>query len=239
MSRYAAASGRAPPTSTSTQPTTPPTTAVSLDPVTGAIVPGTKACCHTSSVPAQVSTHAASDAYLTALYSVLGVAFAAGVGYAGYRYYTDVYAKRTGAGKDGIVEKRAAYPVKEVSDERDIDRAIQQAQDTASPGATVFVLVEGARDPLTGVSWCGDCERAEPIVERVFNDERGRVSLVRAPVARSSYKGNAAHPYRSHPQLRLQRIPTLYRMGPAGRVVDQLIETELHDETRVRNFVKA
>ena len=80
---------------------------------------------------------------------------------------------------------------------------------------------------------------ADPIVDRVLTEEKASVSLIRAPVQRGAYKGNAAHPYRSHPQLQLQRIPTLYRMGPAGTVVDQLIETELHDIERVRRFVRA
>ena len=103
---------------------------------------------------------------------------------------------------------------------------------------TVFVLVEGAHEPATGVSWCGDCAVAEPIIERVFSEEKASVSLIRAPVQRAAYKGNATHPYRLHAQLQLQRIPTLYKLGPSGRVVAQLIETELHDEERVRHFVR-
>ena len=102
----------------------------------------------------------------------------------------------------------------------------------------MFVLVEGAHDPATGLSWCGDCVTAEPIVERVLSEEKASVSLIRAPVQRGAYKGNAAHSYRTHPDLQLQRIPTLYRLGPSGAVVDQLIETELHDIQTVRKFIK-
>ena len=105
-------------------------------------------------------------------------------------------------------------------------------------GQRLFVLVEGAHDPSTGLSWCGDCVTADPILERVLSEEKACVSLIRAPVQRAAYKGNAAHPYRNHPQLQLQRIPTLYRLSPGGVVVDQLIETELHDIQTVRRFVK-
>ena len=132
MSHYAS-----PASTTITTPT--PASAVSLDPVTGAVLTTPMPCCSTSSSPshlhpAAVTTHTASDVYLTALYSLLGVAVAAGVGYAGYRYYTDFYAKKpTAPNKEGIVDKRAAYPVKEVTDERLIDAAIAEAQANQLP----------------------------------------------------------------------------------------------------------
>ena len=97
------------------------------------------ACCAPSAVsshsaPARIATHSASDAYVTALYSALGVAVAAGLGYAGYRYYTDVYAlKHRALLKDGIEEKRAAYPVKQVTDEGLIDQAIAEALAARQP----------------------------------------------------------------------------------------------------------
>ena len=129
MSRYA---------SSASPPTTSPTpSTVSLDPVTGAVLSTPQACCSPSPShlhPATVTTHSPSDIYLTTLYSLLGVAVAAGVGYAGYRYYTDVYAKKpTAPSKEGIVDKRAAYPVKEVTDERLIDAAIAEAQNHQQP----------------------------------------------------------------------------------------------------------
>ena len=115
--------------------------------------------------PAKVATHPASDAYLTAVYSVLGLTAAAGLGYAGYRYYTDVYASRSkAAAVRGIVEKRAAYPVKEVADERRLDQAINEAQSNLAPvspplpppSTSLFAILR-LSSPLTCgccVEWC-------------------------------------------------------------------------------------
>ena len=245
---------------------------MAVDPVSGKLVPAAsvKACCHPSH-QSHVTTHPASDGYTTALYSVLALAAAAGVGYGCYRLYSDLYLPRQQAAavSAGVTEKRAAYPVKEVTDEKLFDSTLAEVERTKAPvrissaqphcpapcrpllpltaaslslpapqAQRVFVLVEGARDPSTGQSWCGDCAQAEPIIERVFSEAKARVSVIRAAVQRSAYAGNAAHPYRTHPQLALQRIPTLYRVEN-GRVVDQLIETELHDIERVRAFVAA
>ena len=219
-------------------------TLVHLDPVTGAPT-SAAACCtvpakHTTRLhPSAVTTHPASNLYLNSLYALAGLSVAAALSYAAYR----LYAARQAAGGmasglhgSGVSEKRAPYPVVEVTDEAALDGVLAAADANKPPAARVYLLVEGARESSTGLSWCGDCVTAEPVVERVFAEAKERVSLVRAEVARAAYKGNAQHPYRVHPQLQLQRIPTLYRMR-GGQVEDQLIETELHDVDKVRKFV--
>ena len=192
--------------------------------------------------PAHVTTHPASNAYLTTLYATLGITALAATAYAAYRLYTarQAAAASAPAGSQqpgsGVADKRAPYPIVEVSDERQFDSVLQAVEAGKPAGARVFVLVEGAKEAATGVSWCGDCVTAEPVIERVFAEAKDKVSLIRAEVARAAYKGNTSHPYRVHPQLQLQRIPTLYRFSN-GQVEDQLIETELHDVDKVRKFV--
>ena len=234
-----------------TPTTTPP--AVHLDPVTGAPT-STAACCsttpatatatatttsHSHPQPAHIATHPASNLYFNTLYTTLGLTLLAATGYAAYRYYAGrvaAAAAANGGSHGGVSEKRAPYPVVELTDERRLDEVLTAAEAGRPAGARVYVLVEGARDPATGISWCSDCVTAEPVIERVFAEAKERVSLVRAEVQRAAYKGNAQHPFRTHPQLQLQRIPTLYRFK-AGLVEDQLIETELHDVDKVRKFV--
>ena len=229
-----------------TATTTPaaPATHVHLDPVTGAPT-STAPCCsttppHTTHMqPAHVTTHPASNLYLNTLYTVAGLSLAAVAAYAAYRFYTERQSgggASSGGSSGGVNEKRAPYPVVELTDEKQFDSVLASVEANKPPAARVFVLVEGARDPATNVSWCGDCATADPVIERVFAEAKDKVSLIRAEVQRAAYKGNTQHPYRVHPQLQLQRIPTLYRMK-AGQVEDQLIETEVHDVDRVRKFV--
>ena len=224
-------------------PSPAPAAHVHLDPVTGAPT-STAACCsvppsHTTHIqPAHVTTHPASNLYINALYAVAGVSVAAVAAYAAYRLYSERQAgsSASSGSASGVSEKRAPYPVVELTDEKQFDSVLAAVESNKPSAARVFVLVEGARDPATGISWCGDCVTAEPVVERVFAEAKDKVSLIRAEVQRAAYKSNTQHPYRVHPQLQLQRIPTLYRMR-AGQVEDQLIETELHDVDKVRKFV--
>ena len=184
-------------------------------------------------------THPASNLYVNTLYAAAGLSLAAAAAYVAYRLYTErqsASSASSGSHSGGVSEKRAPYPVVELTDERQFDTVLASVEAAKPPAARVFVLVEGARDAATGVSWCGDCATAEPVIDRVFAEAKDKVSLLRAEVQRAAYKGNSQHPYRVHPQLQLQRIPTLYRIR-AGQVEDQLIETELHDVDKVRKFV--
>lgn len=62
--------------------------------------------------------------------------------------------------------------------------------------------------------------------------------LVEAQVDRESFKGVAEHPYRTHAQLQVQRIPTLYKYDPAtNTVVDTLIEGDVYDKEKIAAFL--
>ena len=224
-----------------------PATAVHLDPVTGAPTTAAPCCAPTPShgsshlQPAHISTHPASNLYSATLYTAVGLSVAAAAAYAFYYLYSSRQAAGSasgggGGGQSGVSEKRAPYPVVELTDEKQFDSVLAAVEASKPPAARVYVLVEGARDAATGLSWCGDCATAEPVIERVLAEAKDKVSLLRAEVSRAAYKGNSGHPYRVHPQLQLQRIPTLYRIK-GGQVEDQLIETELHDVDKVRKFV--
>lgn len=217
-------------------PASPPQV-VHLDPATGASSYNPPVPAGTRLKPAHVSTHPASNLYRNSLYTAVGVAVVAATAYAGYRFYSArQQAAASAPAQSGVVEKRAPYPVVELTDESQFDSVLAAVEAGRPAGARVYVLVEGAKDSATGQSWCGDCVTAEPVVERVFAESAAAVSLIRAEVGRAAYKGNPSYAYRVHPQLQLQRIPTLYRFRD-GQVEDQLIETELHDVDKVRKFV--
>lgn len=98
------------------------------------------------------------------------------------------------------------------------------AQLAAYSGSSLFVLFSGAKDS-SGVSWCGDCTEAEPFIDAALataSAERD-VVLLYAPLARAEYKGNAGHWARVHPSFKLERVPTLFKMGksrPTGSLVE-------------------
>jgi Eukaryotic protein of unknown function (DUF953) len=76
-------------------------------------------------------------------------------------------------------------------------------------GSALFVFF-GSEDPQTGVSWCKDCVTADPILRSACVSKRPDLTLFECPVGeRSEWKQQPKHPYRLHPALRLERIPTL------------------------------
>lgn len=107
------------------------------------------------------------------------------------------------------------------------DPAAFEAFRPAADDALCFYLFFGSEAPETGESWCPDCVMADPVIRATLSRITARpVHLVECPVGdRAGYKGNAEHPYRQHPRVRLQRIPTIIRLeGP--REVGRLVEGE-------------
>lgn len=78
----------------------------------------------------------------------------------------------------------------------ELDAAIAAA--AAAGAATTFVLFCGAVDAATGVSWCGDCVEADPVIaaalaKKAAEDGPGKVALVEVPLVRAEYKGVPTH----------------------------------------------
>ena len=112
------------------------------------------------------------------------------------------------------------------------------AQLAALGGSSLFVLFSGAKDS-TGVSWCPDCVEAEPVInaalEKASSDRD--VVLLYAPLVRAEYKGNAAHWARVHPSFKLERIPTLFKMGKT-RPTGSLVEGQCKDAALLADFLE-
>lgn len=107
-------------------------------------------------------------------------------------------------------------------------------------GQKLFLLFTGENDSTTGKSWCGDCVDAKPILDSIFQEGAGAGSkgivLIECPLVRNDYKGNPSHPYRTHPQVKLQKIPTLMRWGTKGKT-GECIEDECKDAELVKELV--
>ena len=59
-------------------------------------------------------------------------------------------------------------------------------------GAAVLALFTGAHN-AEGVSWCPDCNDAQPVIDAAVSAAAGPVTLITVPLPRSEYSGNAAH----------------------------------------------
>ena len=82
------------------------------------------------------------------------------------------------------------------------------------------VLVWVQSELVDGIPWCPDTRAALPLLESALYRASASpgIVLVTADVVRGEYVGTPGYPYRQHPQLRLEGVPTLYRWGVDGPV---------------------
>ena len=118
----------------------------------------------------------------------------------------------------------------------EVTREVDRLQATRGSALLVFF---GSEDPASGHSWCPDCVTADPVLRRSCHDLRPELTLFECPVgARSEWKDRPEHPYRTHPVLRLARIPTLLRID-AGCERGRLVEADCARADLVRAFLAA
>jgi len=95
------------------------------------------------------------------------------------------------------------------------------------------VYISAAIDPLTGESWCSDCQRALTLVPTLYN--LPKLTIFECQIDREEYVNNPQHPYRLHPLIALKRVPTLIHWtdnGPSKR----LVEGDLHSSVNICQF---
>jgi thiol-disulfide isomerase/thioredoxin len=101
-----------------------------------------------------------------------------------------------------------------------------------------LLLFFGSEDPQTGTSWCPDCVIADPLLRRLARELQPTLDLIECPVgARSAWKEQPGHPYRLHPLIHLQRIPTLIHLQ-GGCEQGRLVEVDCAQPELVRAFLR-
>jgi len=104
------------------------------------------------------------------------------------------------------------------------------------PSSKYLVLFFGS-EVQGGNSWCPDCIVADPVIKKAISKVDNLV-LIECPVGnKSEYKNVPNHPYKTHKQIQLQRVPTLIawtKEGPAAR----LIEDECKIQENIENLIK-
>jgi hypothetical protein len=86
---------------------------------------------------------------------------------------------------------------------------------------------------------CPDCNDAGPVLDAALEEaaKTKPVTLLECHLVRSEYSGNPNHPYRKHPSIKLQRIPTLVKWGHKAKT-GELIEGACKDAELVRELVE-
>ncbi|KAL1206411.1 Thioredoxin-like protein Clot [Cardamine amara subsp. amara] len=74
-----------------------------------------------------------------------------------------------------------------------------------------FILFLANNHPTTGLSWCPDCVRAEPVINKILEESTEEVNLIRAYAGDRPTWRNPAHPWRVDPRFKLTGVPTLVR----------------------------
>ncbi|XP_065663715.1 thioredoxin domain-containing protein 17 isoform X2 [Hydra vulgaris] len=100
--------------------------------------------------------------------------------------------------------------------------------DENSHASRIFVLFTGQEDPATGKSWCPDCVRADPVIEKCITKMNQDDVFIYCVVGDRPTWKDPLSPFRTDPKLLLKAIPTLVKWNTHERLVeDQCANEEL------------
>lgn len=106
----------------------------------------------------------------------------------------------------------------------DFDAHFEKLYAAGDDGGKVKLLLFLAdRDPSSSLTWCPDCNVAEPVIYEKLEALGKDVLLLRAYVGDKPTWRDPAHPWRVDPRFRLRGVPTLMRWekgAAAGRLED-------------------
>ncbi|XP_078438258.1 thioredoxin superfamily protein [Wolffia australiana] len=86
-----------------------------------------------------------------------------------------------------------------------------------------FLLFLADKDPVSNLSWCPDCNVAEPVIYKKLEATAEEVVMLRAFVGDRPTWRSAGHPFREDPVLKIKGVPTLILWDNdaiAGRLED-------------------
>ncbi|GBG85501.1 hypothetical protein CBR_g40140 [Chara braunii] len=113
-----------------------------------------------------------------------------------------------------------------------------EAMEKLAEVPNVYVVFLADKDRSTGQSWCPDCRKAEPVIDKCFAEaaaEKERV-LVRCYVGDGPTWRNPQHPFRTDSRLKLTGVPTLVRWEK-GAVVRSLGDVDSANRKLVLDLI--
>ncbi|KAG6466989.1 thioredoxin-like protein Clot [Zingiber officinale] len=119
----------------------------------------------------------------------------------------------------------------------DFDRVFERFDSTQSAQpALKFLLFLADKDPSTKLSWCPDCNVAEPVIYKKLEASSSNVVLLRAYVGDRPTWRNPSHPWRVDPRFKVKGVPTLIRWENGG-VTKRLEDYEAHAEEKIESLL--
>ncbi|CDP07717.1 unnamed protein product [Coffea canephora] len=101
-----------------------------------------------------------------------------------------------------------------------------------------LILFLADKDPVTSLSWCPDCVRAEPVIYKKLEVSSDDMALLRAYVGDRPTWRNPQHPWRVDSTFKLRGVPTLVRWENDA-IKGRLEDHEAHIEQKIDALVAA
>jgi thiol-disulfide isomerase/thioredoxin len=118
----------------------------------------------------------------------------------------------------------------------DFDAKLSSCE-VAANGRQLFVLFTGTKDASTGLSWCSDCVRAEPVIDAALEKADGGCVLLVCTVDRAPYRA-PEYQYRTDPRIKLACVPTLMKWNN-GKALLRLNDSQSQSSELVQDLVEA
>ncbi|KAJ7567424.1 hypothetical protein O6H91_02G146200 [Diphasiastrum complanatum] len=118
--------------------------------------------------------------------------------------------------------------------------ALKDSEQRSQQGSAILLLLFLAdHDAALGRSWCPDCVRAEPVINKAIesSSRKGRtVRLLRVYVGDRPTWRSPSHPLRIDRRLQLKGVPTLIRWEN-GSIIGRLEDYEAHLENKIEELL--
>ncbi|KAH0457493.1 hypothetical protein M5K25_015127 [Dendrobium thyrsiflorum] len=95
-----------------------------------------------------------------------------------------------------------------------------------------LLLFLADKDPSTDLSWCPDCNVAEPVIYKKLSASASDVAILKAFVGDRPTWRNPSHPWRVDPRFKLRGVPTLIRWEN-DTITGRLEDDEAHIGSKI------
>jgi hypothetical protein len=101
----------------------------------------------------------------------------------------------------------------------------------------LFLLFTGAKNPSTGVSWCPDCVKADPVIESELSLLDGGYTILVCEVDREEYRSKD-YIFRKDSRINLKCVPTLIKWSN-GKILASLNDSQSQIADLVKELLSA